>query len=462
MNRRNYITLALILLLVAVAIWIDLPNPGIHIGSFNRSLDTQLGLDLRGGLQVLLEVDLPAETAVDAQSLDDAKQILENRSNGLGVSEVVFQVAGNRRIVGEFPGLTKIDEVLNVLKQTGQLEFVDMGDNPLPEGTVVKTDYGVASTTTEATSIPTSDAIAPASDGTTPEPVETIYHTIMTGADLSTVSVSTDSIGGYAVDFVLKPDGATIFADYTTKNVGKYLAIVLDKRVISAPVIKNPITEGNGAISGNYTNDSANALAIQLRYGSLPVPLKVVESRIIGPTLGQDSLNKSMVAGLIGIVIVMLFMAIYYRLPGLVADVTIIIYAVLTLAIYKLIPVTLTLPGIAGLLLSTGSALDANILIFERLKEELLSGRTLKQAVQLAWSRAWPSIRDSNVATIITCVILFWFGSSFGASIVKGFALTLILGVGVSLFTAILVTRNLLTLVLNYVKTTNYSRWFGL
>ena len=185
--------MALILLLVVVAVWIDLPsNPGIHIGSFNRSLDTQLGLDLRGGLQVLLEVDLPAETAVEAQALDDAKQILENRSNGLGVSEVVFQVAGNRRIVGEFPGLTKIDEVLNVLKQTGQLEFVDMGDNPLPEGTIVTTDYGVDSTTTESTAIPTTEASIPATDGSTPAPVETIYHTIMTGADLSTVSVSTD------------------------------------------------------------------------------------------------------------------------------------------------------------------------------------------------------------------------------------------------------------------------------
>jgi preprotein translocase subunit SecD len=215
-------------------------------------------------------------------------------------------------------------------------------------------------------------------------------------------------------------------------------------------------------IEGNFTVDSANALAIQLRYGSLPVPLKVVESRIIGPTLGEDSLNKSLIAGIIGLVIVILFMAIYYRLPGLVADIALIVFALLTFALYKVIPITLTLPGIAGLLLSTGSALDANILIFERLKEELLAGRTLKQAVQLAWNRAWPSIRDSNIATIITCVILFWFGSSFGASIVKGFAVTLILGVGVSLFCALLVTRTLLAIVIDWIKPTNYSRWFGL
>jgi preprotein translocase subunit SecD len=187
-----------------------------------------------------------------------------------------------------------------------------------------------------------------------------------------------------------------------------------------------------------------------------------VESRIIGPTLGEDSLNKSLIAGIIGLVIVILFMAIYYRLPGLVADIALIVFALLTFALYKVIPITLTLPGIAGLLLSTGSALDANILIFERLKEELLAGRTLKQAVQLAWNRAWPSIRDSNIATIITCVILFWFGSSFGASIVKGFAVTLILGVGVSLFCALLVTRTLLAIVIDWIKPTNYSRWFGL
>lgn len=457
MNRRNYITLAIIALLVALAVWIDLPsNPGIQIGDFTRSLETQLGLDLRGGLQVLLEADLPADTEVDAQALDDAKQILENRSNGLGVSEVVFQVAGARRIVGEFPGLTNTDEVLNILKQTGQLEFVDMGDNPLPEGSIVVTDFGSSTPAAEPTAQPT--AADPAAAPVAP----TVYHTIMTGKELKSVKPNKTQVGENIVEFTLTSEGGQIFADYTTNNVGKFLAIVLDKKVISAPRIQTAITEGSGMISGSFTAESANALAIQLRYGSLPIPLKVVESRIIGPTLGQDSLSKSMYAGLIGLAVVLLFMAIYYRLPGIVADITIIVYAIFSLALYKLIPVTLTLPGIAGLLLSTGSALDANILIFERLKEELIEGRTLKQAVQLAWKRAWPSIRDSNIATIITCIILFWFGSSFGASIVKGFALTLILGVGVSLFTAILVTRTLLTLVLDWFKPTNLNRWFGL
>jgi preprotein translocase subunit SecD len=190
--------------------------------------------------------------------------------------------------------------------------------------------------------------------------------------------------------------------------------------------------------------------------------LKVVETRTIGPSLGQDSLDKSLVALLIGFIVVILFMAIYYRLPGIFADISIIIYAVITFSIFRYIPVTLTLPGIAGFMLSTGSALDANILIFERLKEELRAGRKLNQAVDIAWKRAWPSIRDSNIATLITCAILFWFGSAFGATIVKGFSLTLAIGVVISLFTALIVTRTLFSLVLGYVRDKNYSRWFGI
>jgi preprotein translocase subunit SecD len=426
----------------------------------------------------LLEVDLPESTPVDAQSMQDARQILENRSNGLGVSEVIFQVAGERRIVGEFPGLTNTDEVIAVLKETGQLEFVDLGSTYLPEGTVIKTDYGNSSDDGSATATPEATAtleataeatLAAAAEGeaqptveataTTPE--ETIWHTIMTGDQLSAVAVTTDQLGNYVVQFELKPDGKETFADYTTNNVGKYLAIVLDKQVVSAPTIDTPVTEGSGIIRGNFTYDSANALAIQLRYGSLPIPLKVVESRVIGPTLGQDSLNKSLLAGIIGFALVTLFMIIYYRLPGVVAILAIINYALVTLALFKLIPVTLTLPGIAGFLLSTGGALDANILMFERLKEELHQGRNLKQAVELSWKRAWPSIRDSNIATIITSIILFWFGSQYGATIVKGFALTLALGVGVSLFNAVMVTRTLLTLTLDFVDPVKHLKWFG-
>ena len=198
-----------------------------------------------------------------------------------------------------------------------------------------------------------------------------------------------------------------------------------------------------------------------MRYGALPVPLRVAESRAVGPTLGQDSVRKSINAGVIGLLVVIVFMLLYYRLPGVLADFALIIYALLVFALFKLIPVTLTLPGIAGFVLSVGMAVDANILIFERMKEELRGGRALRSAIDIGFARAWPSIRDSNASTLITCVILFWFGSNFGASIVKGFALTLAIGVLVSLFTAITVTRTFLHLVMNNMDLSRNRWWFG-
>ncbi len=284
----------------------------------------------------------------------------------------------------------------------------------------------------------------------------------MTGKDLKSVGVSTDGTGGFQINFELTTEGARIFREFTTNNVGSYLAIVLDKKIISAPRIESAIPDGQGRITGTFTYDTANALAIQMRYGALPIPFKVVESRVIGPTLGQDSLNKSMLAGIIGFSIVILFMGIYYRVPGILANFSILLYALVTLSLFKIIPVTLTLPGIAGFLLSTGSALDANILIFERLKEELRGGRTFMQALDLAWKRALPSIRDSNIATVITCVILYWFGSQFGATIVKGFAFTLGLGILVSLFCALVVTRTFLYVVVDRTKPeAKHLKWFG-
>ena len=460
MEKRNNVIFILILLLVALVIWIDVTDT-IQIGSFTRNIEAKLGLDLQGGLQVLMEVDKPADYVVDPQNLADAKQILENRSNGLGVSEVVFQVAGNRRIVGEFPGLTNTEDVIAVLKQTGELEFIDMGSAPLPVGTVVKTDSGSTSSTTSTEVQPTT-TVTTTNTAAVTDATEKVYHTVMSGSDLKSVAVGKDKLGKYYISFELSDNGKTVFADYTTNNIGNYLAISLDKKLISTPVIESAITEGSGQISGSFTSDEANNLAIQLRYGSLPVPLKVVQSESIGPTLGQDSVKKSVVAGIIGLSIVMIFMAIYYRIPGLIADLALIIYALISFAIFKLVPVTLTLPGIAGFVLSIGMAVDANILIFERLKEELLSGRNLRTAIDLGWKRAWTSIRDSNISTLITCVILFWFGNAFGASIVKGFSLTLALGVLVSMFTAIIVTRTFLHVLLDNLKFSGHNKWFGL
>ena len=469
--KSKYINLALIFVILAAAIWVVIPsNPGISIGSFTRSLKTVFGLDLQGGMNVLLEVDLPEDQTVDAQQLADTRQILQNRVDGTGLTEASVQVAGTRRFIIEIPGVTNTEQVVSLLKTTGQLEFVNLGDTYIPEGTVIKTTLNTTSSsdTTQPTvtetpvASPTTDPAATpeASPSSTPE--ETIWPTIMTGDQLDQVGVTTDTTTGkVVVSFVLKSEGAQIFSDFTTNNVGKFLAIVLDKTVISAPSINEPITKGEGIIQGNFTVDSANALAIQLRYGSLPIPLKVAESRVVGPTLGQDSLNKSIIAGLVGFAIVVLFMLIFYRLAGGVAILAIASYAVITLALYKLLPVTLTLPGIAGFLLSTGGALDANILIFERLKEELRSGRTLLQAIDIGWKRAWPSIRDSNIATLITSAILFWFGSSFGATIVKGFAITLALGVLVSLFSSIFITRTFLNIILSFVSPKISRKWFG-
>lgn len=464
MKQRDLIFLGVIILILVLSIVIVLPGTSSRLSDLGiqRSFDFVLGLDLRGGVQALLEVPASYQGEIDLTKMEDAQKILENRTNALGVSENLFQVAGERRIVAEFPGLTDPEEVLSVIKETGQLEFVDLGDTFLEAGTVIKTDLGGSETNVpEPTPTPAEgETTDPAA---VEDPTQKVWHTIMTGDQLSDVGVTTNELGEYIITFVLKSDGATIFADHTSANVGKYLAIVLDKTVISAPSINSAITEGEGIIEGNFTYDSANELAIQMRYGALPIPFEVVERRVIGPTLGQDSLQKSVIAGLIGFSIVILFMGIYYRLPGVIAIFSILVYALLTLTLFKLIPVTLTLPGIAGFLLSTGSALDANILIFERFKEELRAGRTFLQAVDLAWKRAWPSIRDSNIATLITCTILFWFGSSFGATIVKGFAFTLAVGVFVSLLCAFIVTRTMLNVVINSMHAeAKHLKWFGI
>ena len=467
--RNKLLRILLILAILMVVVIIDFPVlKDLKTNIFKRDVSPVLGLDLRGGLQVVLQA--PKGYNIDQETLQVAATILENRSNALGVSEVVFQVAGDNYIVGEFPGLENISEVIGVIKQTGMLEFVDVGDALLAPGSKITTDYQVGIKTAPESITPTP---APLNVGqpevTSPEtsPV-TVFHTVITGADLETVVVTPPKNpgDGYAVAFTLKSDAKGVFGAFTKANIGKMLAIVLDKEIVSTPVIRQAIETGEGAISGQgdnaYTYEEANNLRITLFYGKLPVALEIAESRVVGPTLGQASLQKSLFAAAIGFAIVSLFMLIYYRAPGFVAIISILLFGLITFALYLLIPVTLTLPGIAGFLLSVGSALDANILQFERIKEELRKRRTLFQAVDLGWSRAWPSIRDSNLATIITSSILFWFGSAFGATIVKGFALTLALGVGVSLFTALFVTRTLLNLGVKFFEKLDKKRWFGI
>jgi len=464
--RNRTLRKFIIVIIVVCAILIDFPILGeLKQKLFQRDLNPVLGLDLRGGMQILLQS--PEGYQIDQQTLQVASSILEKRSNALGVSEVVFQVAGDHYIVGEFPGLENIEDVIGVIKQTGLLEFVDVGQDFLEPGTIIQTDNtsNISSNTTitEEAENSADNEISPIDESTFK-----IYHTVIKGADLDSVIVTApqNPSDGYAVAFKLKSDGAEKFAEHTRNNIGQLLAIVLDHEVISTPVIRQAIEGGEGTISGSgenaFTFDQANNLRITLFYGTLPVSLEIAESRVVGPTLGQDSLNKSLIAGAIGFLIVSLFMMIYYRVPGVVAIISILVFGLVTYAIYLILPVTLTLPGIAGFLLSVGSALDANILQFERLKEELRKGRNLAQATDLGWNRAWPSIRDSNLATIITSAILFWFGSTFGASIVKGFALTLALGVGISLFTALFVTRTLLNAIIGWFSKADMTRWFGI
>lgn len=454
MARNTTISLIVIFVILILAVYLVLPTTSSFLG---RTIVTKLGLDLVGGQQIVLQVDLPEGTIPDRDLLLKASQIVESRVNGLGVAEAVVQIAGNRFINVELPAVKDATESINAIKQTGVLEFVDMSQLSDEEAFAL-IDQTIRTDLQESLGGPGNTTPITATDALT----ETVFHTIMTGAMLESVQTTTNQVGQPVVSFRLTSEGAKIFADYTRQNQGKILAIVLDKNVISTPRIREPIESGEGIIEGNFTVESANALTVQLRYGSLPIPLKVAETRTIGPTLGEDSLRKSLIAGAIGFSIVILFMILYYRLPGAVAITAILTYAAITFAIFRTIPVTLTLPGIAGFLLSTGSALDANILIFERLKEELRSGRKLGLAIDIGWKRAWPSIRDSNIATILTSLILFWFGSTFGATIVKGFSLTLMLGVLVSLFSAIVVTRTFLNVLFTYYQPSNYSKWFGL
>ncbi len=309
------------------------------------------------------------------------------------------------------------------------------------------------SITTSDTTITTTAELSPTAEGIitptqpTPTPAPSsagstiVYETILTGAALKNVGLDIDEQNEYYIPFELNPDATQTFADYTASHVNQYLCIVLDKVVISCPRVSGAIPTGQASISGNFTYETGRQLALQLRYGALPIPLRVESFNRIGATLGAESVEKSIRAGVIGLVIVLLFMLVYYRLPGGLADAALVIYVLINFALYKLAPITITLPGIAGFILSSGMAVDANILIFERMKEELRRGRRLSQAVEIGFSRAWPSIRDGQLSTLIICAILFFFGTNFGASIVKGFAITLAIGTIVNIFTAVFATR---------------------
>lgn len=345
---------------------------------------------------VLEAVETP-DAPVTADRVKQAMAIIENRVNAFGVAEPIVQLEGSRRIIVELAGIDNPDEAVSNMIKTAYLEF--------------KTEDG---------------------------------KTVLTGRQLKNAVAGINPQTNQAeVNLEFEPDGAKIFADVTAQNVGRQLAIVLDGNVIQAPAIREPIPNGRAQISPYESLDEAENIAILLRSGSLPVKLEVMEKRTVGPTLGSDSLDKSIKAGIAGLIAILAFMIIYYRVPGLVANLALVIYTLLVLLIFAALHVTMTLPGIAGFLLSLGMAVDANIIIYERLKEEIKSGKTLRSAIDAGFKRAFVAILDSNVTTLIAAAVLYYFGTGP----IKGFAVTLSIGILSSMFTAITMTRWILHLV---------------
>lgn len=411
----------IILTVILLAIVINLPSPyrprinfsllGRH---FYRDLSLKLGLDLSGGVHLVYQADTSALSDTNRAAAVEATRVnIERRVNSLGVSEPIIQtskVGSDYRLIVELAGITDINQATSLIGQTAQLEFRS-------------------------------------TQSATPSSAVDFISTGLTGRDLTLAQVQFNGgkvSGQPVVAIEFSPEGAKKFAEITSKNIGKPLAIFLDDQlVMRPPIVESAITDGKAIISGNFTPDEAKKLTIQLNAGALPIPIHIIEQRNIGATLGIESIHKSLVAAAVGLVVIWLFMIVNYGLKGLLADLALIVYILIFLALIKLIPITLTLAGIAGFILSIGMAVDANILIFERMKEELRWGRPLKAAVELGFHRAWTSVRDSNASSLITAGLLFWFGTGS----VRGFALTLAVGILVSLFTSITVTRSLLRLV---------------
>lgn len=384
---------------------------------------TKKGLDLVGGSRLVLEAQTTDTVAkITPDMMDSLRFAIENRVNKLGVAETVVQQIGERRLLIEIPQISDLNKAKEFLGETAELEFKKEG---------------------------------------TPINGKPVWITTgLSGKDVSRALVSTSQSGEWVVDLEFNDRGTRKFGDLTTKLVGKPMAIFFNGELTSAPVIREPILGGRAQISGGeggFKYEEAKKMVDLLNAGALPVPAKIIEENTVGPTLGADSIHKSKIAGMIGIGVVMLFMLVFYRLPGVIADIALLCYTLILFALFKTIPVTLTLAGIAGFILSIGMAVDANILIFERTKEELRAGRTLFTAINAGFDRAWTSIFDSNMSTIITCTILYMLGTS----VVKGFALTLALGVLVSMFSAVTITKNFMHLIFGTGEL-KYPGLFGL
>jgi len=421
LKRGNTSLLIFILVLFGFCLWVILPGNGI----FGRD-EFKLGLDLKGGSHLVYSIDLtkkdPAQT--DADVIEGVKNKIERRVNAYGVTEPIVQTIRNERgsfVLVQLPGVKDIDEALNLIGQTAELDFreivLDADGKPVvdEEG---KEQWVIAT--------------AKGSDGQERE---------LSGKYLKPNAqvVLTPQTNEPEVAFEWNSEGAVLFEQITQRNLKKPLGIFLDNQLISAPTVQAVIKE-KGVITG-LNLDEARTLAIQLNSGSLDVPLTLVERRDIGATLGQDSLRKSLMAGIIGSAMVIIFMIAYYRFSGFVACLALVVFVVLNLAVFKLIPVVLTLPGIAGFIVSIGMGVDGNVLVAERLKEELRRGRTLGAAIEEGFRQSWSAIFDANVTVFIACVVLYWLGNTFGNFLVIGFATTLFIGTALSMFTQVVVTR---------------------
>lgn len=427
--KKPRILFWLIIALTIFSTLIDIPKDTFSPFRFQKTLDFRKGLDLEGGVTVTLKADVKnLSSSQKSAALESAKTVIEKRINLFGVSEPVIQMAtvnGDSRIIVELPGVTDVNQALNLIGTTAQLTFWE--------------DQGASASSKLATS-------------SAPLGITSLFQnpkkTDLTGNDLQETNVTFDqNTGKPQVQLIFTSDGSKKFADITKKNVNKVVAIALDNQIIEAPKVNEPILNGNAVITGNFTTQTAKNLSIQLNAGALPVPLSILEQHRVGATLGASSLEKSLFAGILGFFIIVLFMIVLYGRLGILASIALFLYTLFVLAIFKastLTPygITLTLAGIAGFILSVGMAVDANILIFERMKEEIRLGKKQDVAIELGFSRAWTSIRDSNVSSLITSGILY----KFGTGPVRGFALVLAIGVLVSMFSAIVVTRTFLRL----------------
>jgi preprotein translocase subunit SecD len=437
-KQRSLLILILVLVIASVIVLINIPM--------------RLGLDLRGGSQLTIQLQTSEEVpTIDERVINAVQSVIENRVNGLGVSESVVQTIGQDQILVQLPGVNDPEQAERVLGGTAQLDFREQlpgtNDQLLAETQVKQQlEFQLEQDKQEGDEAAIEKTLN--SVESNQQAIAGLYQPpILRGQDLRDAFAEPTGNDNWNIALRFSNEGGDKFAQLT-KNLagtGRTIGIFLDDELISYPTVpvdfaETGITGGSAVITGRFTAEQANDLAVQLRGGALPVPVEIVENRTVGATLGRDSIQRSLYAGGGGLILVLIFMVAYYRLPGLIADVALIVYAILTLAIFDLLGVTLTLPGIAGFILSIGMAVDANVLIFERTREELRAGKTLYRSVESGFFRAFSSILDGNLTTGIACIALFWLGTG----LVKGFALTLGLGVAVSMFTALTCSRTLM------------------